>query len=183
MTSFGYNIEGPEEDKRKTFQFSILKWDKTNKMFPIIHLLIVFDFILQYDSVGFLRLLPEQSERVPGYVLTLNRHDCWGGWRETDREKVSHLLHFTSVRFCQSHCLSFIPSQTNTAREKTNERTQRTSSFSLPNVPHFLSTVDLDLRQLLSVQFSPLKLFLLRVRKSNTQNQTQQRWALPFQLL
>lgn len=48
------------------------------KMFPIIHLLVVFNLIFQYDTVGLLRFVPEQRERVAGDVLTLNSHDHRG---------------------------------------------------------------------------------------------------------
>lgn len=48
------------------------------KIFPIIHLLVVFDLIFQYDTVGLLGFVPEQRERVAGDVLTLNSHDCRG---------------------------------------------------------------------------------------------------------
>lgn len=47
-------------------------------MFPFIHLLVVFNLIFQYDTVGFVGFVPEQRERVAGDVLTLNSHDRRG---------------------------------------------------------------------------------------------------------
>ncbi len=85
-----------------------------------IHLLVVFDFILQYDAVGFVGFVPEQRERVARDVLTLNHHDRGGSWGQSERVHIFikglSLLNCTFVRFSWHiwHiCLSFITSQTN----------------------------------------------------------------------
>lgn len=82
-----------------------------------IHLLIVFDLILQYDAVGFVGFVPEHRERVARDVLTLNHHDCGGSWEETERVHIFIkglcLLSCTFVRFSWHICLAFITSQTN----------------------------------------------------------------------
>lgn len=132
-------------------------------MFPIIHLLVVFDLIFQYDTIGLPGFFPEQRERVAGDVLTLNSHDRRGSWGVTERVNIFIkglcLLNCTFVRFSWDICLSFITSETN--REgKDKPRGQGDLFFFL------------ELRPLLSVCFfPPLNLFLLRVRKSNRQNQ------------
>ncbi len=129
-----------------------------------IHLLVVFDLILQYDAVGFVGFVPEQRERVACDVLTLNHHDRGGSWEETERVNIFIkglcLLNCTFVRFSWHICLAFITSQTN--REGKDKPGGQGELFLLLNCGFGVKTA------IVCLVFFPPKLFLLRVRKSNT---------------